>query len=224
MARALITGASRGIGEALAATLAARGHEVLAAMRHPPASPAGRRGLRWLELDVADPQSIVAAAERLAGEPLDILVNNAGIFGQRGAGLGRIDDRVWHEVLAVNVIGAYRTAEAFLPNLRMGHGRKLVTISSRMGSIGLNTTGGEYIYRSSKAAVNAVMKSLAVDLAPEGITVALLHPGWVRTDMGGQGAAIDVQTSANGLADVIEALTPAQSGGFFNYDGAPLVW
>jgi NAD(P)-dependent dehydrogenase (short-subunit alcohol dehydrogenase family) len=224
MARALITGASRGIGEALAATLAARGHEVLAAMRHPPASPAGRRGLRWLELDVADPQSIVAAAERLAGEPLDILVNNAGIFGQRGAGLGRIDDRVWHEVLAVNVIGAYRTAEAFLPNLRMGLGRKLVTISSRMGSIGLNTTGGEYIYRSSKAAVNAVMKSLAVDLAPEGITVALLHPGWVRTDMGGQGAAIDVQTSANGLADVIEALTPAQSGGFFNYDGAPLVW
>jgi NAD(P)-dependent dehydrogenase (short-subunit alcohol dehydrogenase family) len=224
MARALITGASRGIGEALAATLAARGHEVLAAMRHPPASPAGRRGLRWLELDVADPQSIVAAAERLAGEPLDILVSNAGIFGQRGAGLGRIDDRVWHEVLAVNVIGAYRTAEAFLPNLRMGLGRKLVTISSRMGSIGLNTTGGEYIYRSSKAAVNAVMKSLAVDLAPEGITVALLHPGWVRTDMGGQGAAIDVQTSANGLADVIEALTPAQSGGFFNYDGAPLVW
>jgi NAD(P)-dependent dehydrogenase (short-subunit alcohol dehydrogenase family) len=93
-----------------------------------------------------------------------------------------------------------------------------------MGSVGANTTGGEYIYRSSKAAVNAVMRSLAVDLAPEGFIVMLLHPGWVRTEMGGPGAAIDTRTSASGLADLILRSTPEQSGGFFNYDGTPIVW
>jgi NAD(P)-dependent dehydrogenase (short-subunit alcohol dehydrogenase family) len=222
MARVLITGASRGIGKALALTLTERGHAVIAAMRQPPA--AAPPGIRQLQLDVTDPASIAAATASLEGEPLDILVNNAGIFGNRGAGLGRIDDAIWHDVFATNVIGAYRTAEAFLPHLRQGRGKKLVTISSRMGSMGANTTGGEYVYRSSKAAVNAVMRSLAVDLAPEGIIVALLHPGWVRTAMGGQKAALDVATSAEGLAEVILGLTPAQSGGFYNYDGTSLVW
>ncbi len=216
----LITGASRGIGRALATELAQRGHEVIGAMRRPVEIP----GLRSLALDVTDWRSIAAAADQLAGEPLDVLVNNAGIFGERGAGLGRIDDDRWHAVLATNVIGAYRTTEAFLPHLRRGRTRKLVTISSRMGSMGANTTGGEYVYRSSKAAVNAVMRSLAIDLAAENFIVALLHPGWVRTDMGGAAATLDVGTSARGLASVIEGLTPAANGGFFNYDGTSLVW
>ena len=224
MARVLITGASRGIGRALALTMAARGHEVIAATRQPSPDDAGATVGRSIRLDVTDPSSIALAAARLADAPLDILVNNAGIFGYRGAGLGRIDDQVWHEVMATNVMGAYRVAEAFLPHLRRGKARKLVTISSRMGSMGANNTGGEYIYRSSKAAVNAVMRSLAIDLAPEGMTVVVLHPGWVRTDMGGRNAALDVATSAAGLAGVIERLRPSMSGGFFDYDGTPLVW
>lgn len=220
MAQILITGAGRGIGAALATLLEERGHSVIRGVRKPGSPGAGNE----IVLDVSDRASIESAAAALDGQPLDIVINNAGIFGYRGAGLGAIDDAVWHEVMATNVMGAYRVAEAFLPHLRTGSERKLVTISSRMGSMGANTTGGEYIYRSSKAAVNAVMRSLAMDLAPEGFTVALLHPGWVRTDMGGAGAAIDAQTSASGLADVITGLTPAQSGGFFNYDGTPLVW
>jgi NAD(P)-dependent dehydrogenase (short-subunit alcohol dehydrogenase family) len=220
----LITGANRGIGRALAIELAGRGHAVIAASRRPPEPAFDDPAIRHIPLDVTDQGSIEAAAEALAGEPLDILVNNAGMFGPRGAGLGQIDDAVWHEVMATNVFGAYRVSEALLPLLRRGHAPRLVTISSRMGSIGANSTGGEYIYRSSKAAVNAVMRSLAIDLAPEGITVAVLHPGWVRTDMGGARATLDVKTSARGLAKVILGLTPAQSGGFFNYDGAPLLW
>jgi NAD(P)-dependent dehydrogenase (short-subunit alcohol dehydrogenase family) len=220
MSSILITGASRGIGAALATLLEERGHSVIRGIREP-----GSAGdLRQLRLDVGDRASIEAAAAALDGQKLDIVINNAGIFGYRGAGLGNIDDAVWHEVMTTNVMGAYRVAEAFLPHLRAGSERQLVTITSRMGSMGANTTGGEYIYRSSKAAVNAVMRSLAMDLAPEGFIVALLHPGWVRTDMGGAGAAIDARTSAAGLADVITGLTPAQSGGFFNYDGTPLVW
>ena len=224
MARVLITGASRGIGRALADELNGRGHAVIATSRRPTDAAAEAPGIRHLTLDVTDKRSIAAAAAALRDEPLDILVNNAGVFGQRGAGLQRIDDTVWHEVLATNVIGAYRVSEAFLPHLRRGQEKKLVTISSRMGSMGANTTGGEYVYRSSKAAVNAVMRSLAIDLAPENITVAALHPGWVRTEMGGRSAALDPATSARGLADVILGLTPTQSGGFFNYDGTPLVW
>jgi len=222
VARILVTGASRGIGAALVDELAGRGHAVIAAVRRPAEVPSA--GVRRIALDVADRASIDRAAGDLAGEPLDILINNAGIFGYRGAGLGRIDDAVWHEVIATNVIGAYRVAEAFLPHLQRGRDKKLVTISSRMGSMGANQTGGEYIYRSSKAAVNAVMRSLAVDLAEAGVIVTLLHPGWVRTDMGGSAALIDVGTSARGLANVIEGLRPAHSGGFFDYDGAALVW
>ena len=224
MARILITGANRGIGRALALELAARGHAVIAASRRAAEPPFDDPGPSQISLDVTDRRSIRAAAETLRDEALDILINNAGIFGPRGAGLGRIDDAAWHEVMATNVIGAYRVSEAFLPHLRRGAARKLVTLSSRMGSMGANTSGGEYVYRSSKAAVNAVMRSLAVDLAPEKFIVAVLHPGWVRTDMGGRAATLDVETSARGLAEVILGLTPDQSGGFFNYDGAPLVW
>jgi len=224
MSRILITGANRGIGRALAETLSGRGYEVIAASRRPAEPPLEAPGLRRLDLDVTDPGSITAAAAALADEPLDIVVNNAGIFGPRGAGLGRIDDAIWHAVFATNVIGAYRVSEAFLPHLRRGRDKKLVTISSRMGSMGANTSGGEYVYRSSKAAVNAVMRSLAIDLAAEEITVTVLHPGWVRTDMGGPAATLDVATSAAGLATVILGLTPADSGGFFDYDGSPLVW
>jgi NAD(P)-dependent dehydrogenase (short-subunit alcohol dehydrogenase family) len=205
-------------------TMATQGHEVIGTTRKPATVIPGAPGCRSIQLDVSDPASIDAAASRLHGEALDILVNNAGIFGYRGAGLGRIDDEVWREVMATNVMGAYRVAEAFLPHLRRGKDRKLVTISSRMGSMGANTTGGEYIYRSSKAAVNAVMRSLAIDLAPEGIIVAMLHPGWVRTEMGGPQAALDVATSAAGLAGVIERLDRSMTGGFFDYDGTPLVW
>lgn len=219
MSSILITGASRGIGAALATVLDERGHSVIRGVRQPSSTRSNE-----IALDVSDRSSIERAAAALEGHSLDIVINNAGIFGYRGADLGNIDDTVWHEVMTINVMGAYRVAEAFLPHLRAGSERKIATLTSRMGSMGANTTGGEYIYRSSKAAVNAVMRSLAIDLAPEGFIVTLLHPGWVQTEMGGPGAAIDTRASAKGLADVILGASHAQSGGFFNYDGTPLVW
>ncbi|MEZ5826726.1 MAG: SDR family oxidoreductase [Geminicoccaceae bacterium] len=215
----LITGTGRGIGRKLAELFVREGFEVLAASRNGPTIYATEA----VTMDVCDRASIEAAAKNLEDRGIDILVNNAGIFGDRGTGLGAFDDRRWLEVLDTNVIGPARVAEAFMPHLEAGGQKKLVTISSRMGSMEANT-GGEMVYRSSKAAVNAVMKTLAIDLAEKGIISTMIHPGWVRTDMGGESASISVDESAEGIRDVILGLTPDANGAFFNYDGSGLPW
>jgi NAD(P)-dependent dehydrogenase (short-subunit alcohol dehydrogenase family) len=224
MGAVLITGASRGIGRALAEACAAAGRTVLATARRPADAPDLGPAVRWLPLDVDDPASIRALPDATGGAPIDLLINNAGIIGQRVTRLGGIDHAVWLATLTTNLLGPVRVLEALLPQLRAGRGRKVATISSRMGSIGANTAGGSYVYRSSKAAVNAAMHSIALDLRSEGFTVVVLHPGWVRTDMGGSGADLDVATSAAGLFKVIERLGPAETGTFWNHDGTPLPW
>lgn len=226
MPTALITGAGRGLGLELTRQFAEDGWTVLAGLRDMENLSTLARiegDVAAVPLDVADPASVVILAERLAGTPIDMLINNAGILGPREIELGAIDYDDWRAVLEVNTLAPMRLAEAFIGHLRAGEGRRIVTISSRLGSIG-EGSGGRYIYRSSKAAVNAVMKNLAQDLAPEGFTVVVLHPGWVRTDMGGPGAAIDAVESVTGMKRLIDGLTRSDSGGFFNYDGDPIPW
>ena len=226
MPRVLITGANRGLGLEFARQYGAAGDRVFATCRRPEASP----DLKALDgevsvhgLNVTDLGAVETLAGELEGEAIDILVNNAGILtpGQR---MGTIDYAAWEEELRVNTIGPMAVAKAFLPHLERGEGRRMAFISSTMGSIGENTSGGYYLYRSSKAALNAAVRSLAIDLATRGVIVLLFHPGWVRTDMGGPGAAIDAEVSVRGLRRLIEAAGPEDSGRFMTYAGKHVPW
>ena len=163
------------------------------------------------------------AAEGLfVGQAVEQAVN-AGVIGNRDMLPEKVDRALWLETLAINTVAPLAIAGAFLPNLKPTGG-KLIAISSRLGSIGFNTIGGQYIYRSSKAGLNAVWRSLAIDTKAEKITCVVLHPGWVRTDMGGQGADISVEESVNGMSALIDRLTFAESGKFFDYRGQELPW
>jgi len=231
MPTVLVTGANRGLGLEFARQYAADGWQVFAACRAPDdarelqelaAASAGR--IRVVPIDVADSASVGAAAKALGGQPIDLLLNNAGVGGPPGQQLGKLDYAAWARVLDINTLGPMRVTEAFLENVAQGGGKRIVTITSAMGSIADNLSGGRYAYRSSKAAVNIVMKSLSVDLAPRGITCVVMHPGWVRTDMGGEGGKLSPAESVKSVRAVIESLKPEDSGKFLNYDGKPYPW
>ena len=175
-------------------------------------------------MDVTDPASIRAAATELDGQAIDLLLNNAGIIGPRGQTIGNIDYEAWAEVLAVNTMGPMRVSEAFVEHVASSDRKLIVTLTSGMGSIADNTSGGSIVYRSSKAAVNMVVRSLAIDLAPRGITCVVVNPGWVLTDMGGPHAGLTTAESVAMLRCLIERLGPAQSGKFLNYDGREYAW
>lgn len=227
MPTVLISGANRGIGLGLARLYAENDWTVLAGAREPMEAEELHNlegSIMVVPLDVADPASVGILSERLRGMPIDTLIANAGIGEPRGMSFGALDYAAWANVLAVNTLGPMRVAEAFRDHLREGSDRKIVGISSRMGSIASNQSGGQYFYRSSKAALNAAFVSLAHDLLSEEITVALFHPGWVRTDMGGPSASITVEESAGGLFKAINGLTLADTGAFLNYDGEPIAW
>jgi len=228
MARVLITGCNRGIGLELVRQSLARGDEVIATCRQPEratdlqALAEEYSALSVLPLDLGDAQSIDALASSLGGEAIDHFISNAGIYGQREARLGNIDADAWQQAFHVNTIAPLLLTEKLLPSLRLGQGKRLVYISSKMGSIADNSSGGSYVYRSSKTALNQVVRSLAMDLAAEGFVVLSLHPGWVLTDMGGPNALIDTQTSVRGMLSVIDEADVARSGAFLNYDGQPI--
>jgi NAD(P)-dependent dehydrogenase (short-subunit alcohol dehydrogenase family) len=226
MPTVLITGANRGIGLEFARSFAAEGWTVHACCRQPDKA----RALKDLagevtvhHLDVTDGLQVAGLARELAGDPVDILLNNAGIYGSR-AGFGETDYDVWPQVFQANVMAPLRLAERFVEQVARSERRLIVNISSNMGSIAGNSSGGGYVYRSSKAALNMVAKSLSIDLAGRGITVVSFHPGWVQTDMGGANAAVTTGESVAGMRAVIERLTSADSGRFFSYDGAELPW
>lgn len=221
MPTVLITGAGRGIGREFARQYEAGGWRVVATCRDP--SKYDLEGEVY-PLDVTDPASIAALHGELNGEGIDLLINNAGIYGPRGAALGSIDYSAWEDVLKTNVLGPVRVAEAFADMVGRSDLKIMVFISSKMGSIGDNTSGGGYIYRSSKTALNMAVASLSVDLSGRGIICLLFHPGWVNTDMGGASAPIDAAASVAGMRAVIDRATPADSGRFFNYDGKQLPW
>jgi NAD(P)-dependent dehydrogenase (short-subunit alcohol dehydrogenase family) len=190
MPSTLITGANRGLGLEFARQYLADGWQVYAACRDPDSASELRRladtsshKLQILALDFTDPASIQAAAAKLEGQGIDLLLNNAGLGGARGKTIGNIDYEAWSKVLDVNTMGPMRISEAFVDHVAKSDRKLIVTLTSGMGSIGDNTSGGAISYRSSKAAVNMVMRSLAIDLAPRGITCVVVNPGWVLTDM-----------------------------------------
>lgn len=228
MPTVFLTGASRGIGLELAKYYAAAGWQVIACARAPETATAlsalGSEGNVTVEkLDVTDDVAVDAAAAKYKGHAIDLLINNAGIYGDRDGALGIGNFDMYRRVLATNVVAPMKVALSLLPSLKLSDAGKILTISSRMGSIGLSG-GGSYVYRSSKAGVNAAMHALALDLKPQGITVVLAHPGWVRTDMGGSGADIPVQESVAGLTALAAHMALSDSGKFYNYDGAELAW
>ncbi len=226
MPTALLTGANRGIGLAFAETFLRDGWTLHACCRHPEKA----KELQALEgsmvthrLDVTDGLQVASLARELAGEPIDLLINNAGVYGPR-TGFGETDYDDWIEVLKVNTVAPMRMAERFVEHVAQSERKQIVNISSVMGSIAENSGGGSYIYRSSKAALNMVVKGLSVDLAERGITVVAFHPGWVQTDMGGQEAAVTPADSVAGMRKVIDKLDQDDNGKFFNYQGNLLPW
>lgn len=216
MGTVLITGASRGLGRAFADLYAAAGVRVIACLRQ----GAGET------LDVSDAGSIAALGARLEGQPIDIVINNAAIRGDTG-GLASLEAEDFLEVMRINALAPLLLARALRPNLVAGRRKVLVNISSRAGSLAEGTIDdedGDYAYRCSKAALNMATVKLAQDFRRDGIAVISLHPGWVRTDMGGAEASVDVAESAGGLKALIDAVTMAETGSFRAYDGRTVAW
>jgi len=227
MKTVMVTGANRGIGLELVRQFAAGGARVLACCREPRSADAlqglaaGSDGRFTIhKVDVTHPEDIAGLKQEIGDMPIDILFNNAGISGGKE---WEVDYDQWDAAFRVNTIGPYRMSTAFRANLAAGSDRKLATISSQLGSIAENT-GGRTAYRSSKAAVNQVMKGLAHEYQGDGITVIILHPGWVRTDMGGPQAPVSPEDSARGLIRVIERVGLKDSGKFIDYQGRKLPW
>lgn len=224
MTTVLITGANRGLGLEFARQYAADGADVIACCRHPDSADSlNALGVKVLELDVADPASIAALAAALKETPVDILINNAGIWGPEHQGADDCDFDRTIAVFTVDSVGPWRVARALKANLVAGHDKKLVVITSKMGSIS-DSSGGSIAYRAAKAALNMIMHAVAKEWALDGITVGILHPGWVKTDMGGPGAPLDAVTSITGLRARIAALSPKTSGHFIDYAGKEIGW
>ncbi|MHC0053286.1 SDR family NAD(P)-dependent oxidoreductase [Actibacterium sp. D379-3] len=215
----LITGANRGIGLQLAQNYAAQGTAVIGTTRSDVAPDLP--GADWQRLDVTDAAAQRAMAQALTGRAIDLLVCNAGVYLDGGHPL---DDgyppAMWAQSFAANVTGVFLTVQALLPNLRLSANPKITIISSQMASH-TRAPGGSYIYRASKAAALNLGRNLATDLAPQGIAVGIYHPGWVRTDMGGAGAAISVDEAAAGLMARFSALSLTTTGCFETWDGQP---
>ncbi len=231
--RVFLTGANRGLGLEFTRQWAAGGWRVFASCREP-----GEAGelhelaesypdrVTVVPCDVADDASVAEAAEAVAAETdgLELVLNNAGVGGWRG-GIEELDLDEVRRVMDVNALGPMRVARAMLPLLRRGNDpRRIVHITSLMGSLGDNGSGGAWPYRMSKAALNVVGVNLAHELADEGIVSTLLHPGWVRTDMGGSGAKLPIDEAVAALTGTIESLTMEDSGAFYDRNGEPLPW
>jgi NAD(P)-dependent dehydrogenase (short-subunit alcohol dehydrogenase family) len=209
MPTALITGAGRGLGSELARQYAADGWEVIGTTRR--------------DMDMNRVEEIRRCAARLKGKPVDLLFCNAGISGRKGMSIGSFDYESWEEVLRVNVLGAAAVAEAFLDNVAASGKKTIAMMSSRLGSI-TESSGMTLPYATSKSALNMLVKGLSATLRERGIIVVALSPGWVRTDMGGQGAPLSPEASVSGLRRVIAGLSAADSGKFLSHEGKPIPW
>lgn len=222
----VITGANRGLGLEFARQYAADGWHVIACCRSPNGAPdlknLGRK-VEVLALDVASQDSIQHLAKALAGTPIDVLINNAGIHGDRRL-FGETDVALWKQIFDVNTIAPVQLLAALLENVAASTQKKVANITSKVGSIGDGPSGGSYAYRTSKTALNMAMVNAAHELKARGITVLLLHPGWVQTDMGGPTAPVAIEQSITGLRRVIDKATQAETGHFYDYTGRQLPW
>lgn len=227
----LITGANRGIGFELTQQYAEAGWRVIACCREPDKAQEldGVRSdhgeqVSIHRLDVTNSEPIKALVTSMEDTPIDILLNNAGIYGQRDDSLGNIDEDKWLETFRVNTIAPIKVMEAFIDVVAASKRKVFASITSKMGSMADNTSGGSYVYRSSKAALNAAMKSAANDLEGRGISVVVIHPGWVQTDMGGPSALLSVEQSAKSIRELLGRVSIEDTGKFFNYDGTVIPW
>lgn len=221
MPTVLITGASRGLGREFVRQYEAAGWRVIATCRDPEGTDLA---CERHALDVTDPASVEALGSTLSGETIDVLINNAGIYGSRDYGPDSIPYDEWESVLRTNLLAPMRVSAALMAPVARSDRKLMVFLSSIMGSIGGGGGGGQYIYRSSKAALNAAVSALAKDIRSTNIGCLLLHPGWVQTDMGGPSAAIDAVTSVTGMRQVIEDWSISETGAFLDYAGEPIPW
>ena len=232
MQRVLITGSNRGLGLEWVRQCAGRGRRVFATCRDPDSAVDLRDlasqvpAVSVHRLDVTDPGQIGDLAQTLRDEAIDLLINNAGVFFERWGQdpIGSIRYGDWEATFRVNTLGPMRVTEALLPQLARGERPLVLAITSHMGSIADIETPRDYAYRSSKAALNAAMHGLAHELRPRGIGVLLLHPGWVRTRMGGASAPIGPEESVRGMLALVDRYAPSLSGGFFRFDGVRMPW
>lgn len=223
----LITGANRGLGLEFVKQYAADGYQVIACTR----KINKKDDLHKLQhtfknisihmLDVANFR-LIDQLSKILKKPIDILINNAGIYPD--SALDNIDDALWLNTFKINALAAFKMTKAFLPHLKKSKLKKIASLTSKMGSIDDNSGGGEYLYRSSKTALNMIMKSLSIDLEEYGIALITLHPGWVRTDMGGPNGLIDVHESVNGMKSQIDKLSIKNTGRFIAFNGKKISW
>lgn len=228
MPTVMITGANRGIGLELARQYAGEGWTVVATCRNiispgPIATISG--DVRVYSLDVAEFRQIDRLADELGDLKIDLLINNAGVYGDRNDSYRDIDYNDWDKSFRVNTMAPLRVAATFLPRVVAGGGGMIATVSSVLSSVAESSpNSASYAYRTSKAAVNMAMHVFAEEVRDQNVAVILLHPGWVQTDMGGAGAAIDTKTSVQGIRKVLAGAGMAESGRLFAYDGREIPW
>ncbi len=225
----LITGTNRGIGLEFVKQYADAGWRVLACCRKPlkaaalnALAAASAGSVTVHALDVGDFGQIERLAAELEDQAIDVLINSAGYYPR--ASFGAIDYPEWNKAFLINTLAPMRMVECFVEHVAASRLRKVVTLSSIMGSIAANDSGGSYLYRTSKAATNMLMKNLAITLKARDIAVLTLHPGWVKTDMGGANAQITPEQSVAGMRTVIDALSAENSGRFLSYNGQENPW
>lgn len=227
----LITGANRGLGLEFCRQYAEQGQRVLACCRKPEQASALQKlaetytNISIHALDITDFQQIDSLAAELSNETIDVLLCNAGVYGDKPEHrFGALNYENWQHTLLINTFAPVKLTEAFLPNLTKSQQPLVVAITSLMGSMADNSSGGSICYRSSKAALNAAMKSLSIDLKPKNIAVLILHPGWVKTDMGGMNAPTSAEDSIAGMCNVIADFGLNDSGKFLDFRGKELPW
>lgn len=223
MSTVLVTGAARGLGLDFTRQYAARGWKVHACARNPAALKDIAGNIHSHRLEVTDYDAVKALAAKLSGEAIDVVICNAGVSRPEAATLGSLDPTAWRETFEVNALAPLMMAEAFVDHVARSRDRKLIAISSRLGSIAL-CDSGRYAYRASKTALNMEWKGLSVDTAAKGLICVVMHPGWVQTDMGGAGATLTIAQSVPAMVKVIDGLKASDSGRFINYDGSEIPW
>lgn len=226
MKTALITGANKGIGLEFCRQLKEKGYYVIGCCRTPSQAD-DLKGLanEVIQLDVTNKNDINALVKTLNDRPIDLLINNAGISGEQGVTVGNVNRENFMDVLNVNCISVVKISDALLPNVKKSEDKNILVITSQMGSIADNKQGRSYAYRSSKAALNCAMRSFAIDIEAMGVHVMLIHPGWVKTDMGGANALVDTQTSVAGMLQQAEKHFPESHAEVIRrFDGDTVAW
>ena len=220
----VVTGCNRGLGLEFVRQLVNRGDRGIGTARNlGDVKGDGVSGVKTYVLDVASDESVECFRKAMSGQAIDVLINNAGV-GVRSKPFESLDFDEMEEFFATNTLGALRVFKALLPGLRLGSSKKVVNLTSKMGSIGDNSSGAAYSYRVSKAALNMATRSLAIDYRAEGFICVVVHPGWVVTDMGGPGAPVTPEDSISGMLQVIDGLKPEDSGEHIDFTGVRVPW